>query len=92
MPGYLPKAFIRFKHEMPVKIQNSPHPYVIPQYGTKMQYAKEENESPPLSKEETKYIQAVAELFYIMQEQSMPPSSRHSVQYQPNKQNQHKKR
>jgi hypothetical protein len=54
MPGYLPKAFIKFKHEMLVKIQNSPHPYVILQYGAMMQYAKEENESPPLSKEETK--------------------------------------
>jgi hypothetical protein len=67
MPGYLPKAFIRFKHEMPVKIQNSPHLHVIPQYGAKTQYAKEENESPPLSKEETKYIQAVAGtlLYYV---------------------------
>ncbi len=60
MPGYLQKAFTRFKHEMPVKIQNSPHPHVIPQYRAKTQYAKEDNESPPLSKEETKYIQAVA--------------------------------
>ena len=53
MPGYLPKAFIRFKHKMPVKIQNLPHPHVIPQYGAKTQYEKEENESPPLSKEAT---------------------------------------
>jgi hypothetical protein len=59
MPGYLPEAFIRFKHKMPIKIQNSPHPHMITQYGAKMQYAKEENESPPLSKEETKCIQAV---------------------------------
>jgi hypothetical protein len=67
MPGYLQKAFTRFKHEMPVKIQNSPHPHVIPQYGAKTQYAKEDNESPPLSKEETKYIQAVAGtlLYYV---------------------------
>jgi hypothetical protein len=60
MPGYLQKAFTRFKHEMLVKIQNSPHPHVILQYRAKMQYAKEGNESPPLLKEETKYIQAVA--------------------------------
>jgi hypothetical protein len=60
MPGYLEKAFIRFKHEAPEKIQNSPHPHVIPQYGAKTQYAKDEDESPPLSKEETKYVQAVA--------------------------------
>jgi hypothetical protein len=50
MPGYLQKAFTRFKHKMPVKIQNSLHPHVIPQYGAKMQHAKEDNESPPLSK------------------------------------------
>jgi hypothetical protein len=60
MPGYLQKACTRFKHKMLVKIQNSPHPHVIPQYGAKMQYAKDDNESPPLSKEETKYIQVVA--------------------------------
>ena len=60
MPGYLDKAFIRFKHEKPIKIQNSPHPHVIPQYGVKTQYAAEEIDSPPLSKEETTYVQAVA--------------------------------
>ncbi len=60
MPGYLKKAMIRFKHETPDKIQNSPHPHVIPQYGAKMQYAKDNDVSPPLSKEETKYVQAVA--------------------------------
>jgi hypothetical protein len=60
MPGYLEKAFTRFKHEAPEKIQNSPHPHVIPQYGAKTQYPKDNNESPRLSKEETKYVQAVA--------------------------------
>jgi hypothetical protein len=30
MPGYLQKAFTRFKCKMLVKIQNSPHPHVIP--------------------------------------------------------------
>ena len=60
MPGYLYKAFVGFKHEKPMKIQNSPHPHVIPQYGAKTQYAEEEIDSPPLSKEETTYVQAVA--------------------------------
>ena len=46
MPGYLEKAFTRFKHEAPEKIQNSPHPHVIPQYGAKTQYAKDDDESP----------------------------------------------
>jgi hypothetical protein len=60
MPGYLQKALTRFKHKTPGKIQNSPHPYVIPQYGAKTQYAKEEDLSPPLLKEETNYVQAIA--------------------------------
>jgi hypothetical protein len=60
MPGYLKKALIRFKHKTPDKIQNSLHPHMIPQYGAKTQYAKDDNLSPLLLKEETKYIQAVA--------------------------------
>ena len=59
MPSYLERAFTRFKHEAPEKIQNSPHPHVIPQYGAKTRYTKDDDESPPLSKEETKYVQAV---------------------------------
>ena len=43
-----------------MKIQNSPHPHVTPQYGVKTQYAAEEIDSPPLLKEETTYVQAVA--------------------------------
>ena len=60
MPGYLKKAFVRFKHEQPNKIQRSPHPHVITNYGAKTQYAKEDDVSPPLSAEDTKFVQAVA--------------------------------
>ncbi len=60
MPEYIQKALRRFKHETPDKIQNSPRPHVIPQYGAKLQHAKDKDISPQLSKEETKYIQAVA--------------------------------
>jgi hypothetical protein len=35
MPGYLDKAFLKFKHVAPSKKQNSPHPHAIPQYGAK---------------------------------------------------------
>jgi hypothetical protein len=59
MPRYLPNALLRFNHPKPKKKQNSPHPHVIPQYGTKIQYASDADTSPPLNKEETKYIQAV---------------------------------
>jgi hypothetical protein len=58
MPGYIQEGLIRFKHKILDKIQNSPHPHVIPQYGAKTKYTKEEDVSPPLSKEETKYVQA----------------------------------
>ncbi len=60
MPGYLKKAFVRFKHKKPDKIQNSPHPHVITNYGAKTQYAKEEDVSPPLPADDTKFVQAVA--------------------------------
>jgi len=60
MPGYLSKALLRFKHEMPKKKQNSPHPHVAPQYGAKTQYVEKADTSPPLGKEETKFVQAVA--------------------------------
>jgi hypothetical protein len=60
MPGYLDKAFTRFKHEAPGKIQHSPHPHVVPQYGMKTQYATDGDDSPLLSNKDMKYIQAVA--------------------------------
>jgi hypothetical protein len=60
MPGYLPKAFLRFNHLPPNKKQNSPHPHISPQYEAKMQYTADKDVSPFLNKEETKYIQAVA--------------------------------
>ncbi len=60
MPGYLDKALLRFKHEMPKTKQNSPHPHVAPQYGAKTQFLVETDISPPLGKEETKFFQAVA--------------------------------
>jgi hypothetical protein len=59
MPGYLNKAFVRFKHEIPYKKQNSPHPHVIPNYGAKEQFAEPEEDLPILGTEETKFIQAV---------------------------------
>ncbi len=62
MPRYLAKAMIRFKHETPNKIQDSPHRHIKIQYGAKQQYVNNEDMmlSPPLNKEETNYVQAVA--------------------------------
>ena len=50
----------RFKHPTPTKQQNSPHPHITPTYGARVQYSPEDNDSLPLDKEDTKYIQAVA--------------------------------
>jgi hypothetical protein len=46
MPGYLDKAFLKFKHVAPSKKQNSPHPHAVPQYGAKTKYAESQDESP----------------------------------------------
>ncbi len=53
-------TLVQFNHETPKKIQNSLHPHTIPTYGTKNQYADQPDNSPKLSKEDTKYIQQVA--------------------------------
>jgi hypothetical protein len=60
MPGYLEKAMTKFKHETPTKIQNSPHRHIAVKYGAKQQYVDKEEQSPPLSNENAKYIQAVS--------------------------------
>ncbi len=59
MPGYLSKAFVRFKHEIPHKKQNSRHPHLIPNYRAKAQLAEPEEDLPILGTEEIKFIQAV---------------------------------
>jgi hypothetical protein len=59
MPGYLDKAFLKFKHVAPSKKQNSPHPHVISQYEAKTQYAESQDESSLLNKYDTKRVQAV---------------------------------
>jgi hypothetical protein len=59
MPGYLDKAFLKFKHVAPSKKQNSPHPHAIPQYGANTQYVESQDEPPLLNKEDTKHVQAV---------------------------------
>jgi hypothetical protein len=72
MPGYIPKALLCFKHQMPKAKQNSPHPHVKPQYGAKAKYATNVDTSPPLSREEAKYVQEVAGtlLYYARAEDS----------------------
>jgi hypothetical protein len=54
-----------------------PYPHVAPQYGAKIQYTLDANYSPPLSRDETKYIQAVAgTLLYYGWARHPPPCNR----------------
>ncbi len=59
MPGYVSKVLLRFNHKNPEKTQNSPHPYINPAYGTKIQYSNQPDNFPKLDKEGTKYIQQI---------------------------------
>jgi hypothetical protein len=63
MPGYLPDALARFKKERPTKPQPQPHAHTPPNYGAKVQYAKEEREEEILGDEETKFVQQVCGTF-----------------------------
>ena len=63
IPGYVEAALKRFKHEKPSKPQYQPHPNLPIQYGAKAQYAQEEDDSPKLNKEDTKFIQEVTGTF-----------------------------
>jgi hypothetical protein len=59
MPGYIDKALARFNHEAPKKPQHQPHEHTVPTFGATVQYAKEEDKTAQLSKEDKKYIQQV---------------------------------
>ncbi len=59
MPGYVQKALERFEHTAPEKPQNQPYPHVKPQYGAKVQYATDIDNSPAVGEKEKKFIQQV---------------------------------
>ena len=63
MLGYGGKTCARFQHEAPKQSQDSPYQHAIPNYGTKIQYAKEEDSSRLLTKEEKTYVQQVIGTF-----------------------------
>ena len=52
MPGYVEKALARFGHKIPEEPQHQPHRHTVPSYGATIQYAKAEDTSRHLSKEE----------------------------------------
>ncbi len=66
MPNYVSKAPKRFHHSAPHKPQDQPYPHVKPTYGSKEQFAKSEDTSPPLDKAGTKFIQEVCGVFLFL--------------------------
>jgi hypothetical protein len=66
MPGYVQKALTRFEHPPPKKRQDQPYPHVKPNYGAKLQYSQEDDDSPALNKTGKKIIQEVCGVFLFL--------------------------
>ena len=62
MQGYVTKALQRFKHEL-TKIKNETYPHFPPNYGAKVQFAKEIDKSPLVYKEDKNFIMQVTGTF-----------------------------
>ncbi len=84
------------RSQKPDKVQNLPHPHRPTQYGAKVQYADDKDNSPPLNPADTKYIQAVMGtlLYYGQAVDSTILTSLSSLATEQNKRNhtQHKLR
>ena len=63
MLDYVPAALKRFNHIAPKKPQDQPYPHTKPKYEQKVQYAKDADDSPPLSKADKKFVQEVVGVF-----------------------------
>jgi hypothetical protein len=63
MPKYATNALERLGHPTPKKMQNSPYQYTPPNYGAKIQYTEQLDDSPLLDGKGRKYLQAVAGTF-----------------------------
>ena len=63
MKGYNPKALKEFGHKKPNKPVYGPYQFIRPEYGKKIQYANNEDDSPTLSPKEIKTIQKIAGKF-----------------------------
>ena len=62
MPPFVPKALKKFGHEKPKVPQHAPHRWTRPDYGSKVQYAANDD-SAPLDKPGTTRVQGVSGTF-----------------------------
>ena len=63
MPGYVPAARNKFQHKDPKKPQYSPHSWSKPVYGQKVQWVKEDPNSPLLRGENIIRVQSISGTF-----------------------------
>ena len=63
IPGFSQKALTRFQHLPPSSPQHSPHPWTPPKYGKNVQFVKDIESNPNLSKEQKKFAQEVIGTF-----------------------------
>jgi hypothetical protein len=59
MPGFIERALLRFKHDMPLRPQHSPHRSAIPVYGVQQQLTTAPDTTPLLNAADTKTIQEI---------------------------------
>ena len=65
MPGYIKTALHKFQHPLPRRAQYAPHQWKPPKYGQRVQFVKNNNRSPQLSKTaKTRIPQIVGTLLY----------------------------
>ena len=63
MPGYVTAALQRFRHQLKNTCQSSPHHHAPPTYGTRVQFAEPEDDTPLLPEERLKFIQQFVGVF-----------------------------
>ncbi len=68
MPGYVAAALHKFQHPPPIKAQDAPHGWNKPVYGSKVQYAADEDDSDLLAPKAITWIQQIVGtfLYYAM--------------------------
>jgi hypothetical protein len=59
MPGYVAAALHKFQHPPPIKAQDAPHAWNKPVYGSKVQYAADEDDSDLLAPKAITWIQQI---------------------------------
>jgi hypothetical protein len=63
MPGYVERALRRFMHIAEHRPQHAPHRWTEPIYGQRIQYANDDDESPPLDAKSITFVQQVLGTF-----------------------------